>query len=115
MQLDELEDLRERAQDNNAEDGITGAPCGSEDGASGTDAYPAQCTQLRDALGVHSANVAVAAVGWVVAGLSAGGTVTYMMLDWYDGSRKAKPMAPNYGFAPVIAPGVTGGTLYGRF
>ena len=25
MQLDELEDLRERAQDNNAEDGITGA------------------------------------------------------------------------------------------
>lgn len=97
-------------------EGVDGPPCGPEDGSGAGDVYPSACNQLRDALGVHQANVAVAVTGWVVGGLAAAGTVTYMMVDWYAGSRKAKSGSTSaVGFAPIVSPDAAGGFVFGTF
>lgn len=97
-------------------DGVQGRPCGPEGGSGGGDVYPSQCNQLRDALGVHDANVAVAVVGWVVAGLAAGGTVTYVMLDWYNGEKPKDEVAkPTVTAVPILTQDVQGIAVVGRF
>lgn len=99
--------------------GVTGAPCAEEEGGGDAAGFEGGCSQLRDADSVHSANQAVMAVGWVVTGLAAAGTVTYIMLDWYTGSRvsgaKDTEGGPTVGFVPVISHDTVGGTLVGSF
>jgi hypothetical protein len=107
--------IRERADDQN----IDGSPCGPEDsnGSQDLDGYRNACNQLRDALDIHSANVAVAVVGWVVAGLSAGGTIAYTVVDyqaWKKERRNAQP-APSFTLVPVVTPSVQGASVIGRF
>lgn len=96
-------------------DGVSGAPCGPEDSDGSADAYPGACQQLRDALGIHSANTAVAIVGWVTAGVAAGGTVTYIMVDWYanDGGGEDSAPPPAVSLTPVVGPAYIG--VSGRF
>jgi hypothetical protein len=98
-------------------DGVDGAPCGAADGQSGGDVYPQQCNQLRDALDVHDANVAVSIVGWVTAGVAAAGTVTYIMVDWYGGKKEPRSggSQPSFMMAPVVSPEMQGVTAFGRF
>jgi len=98
-------------------DGVDGAPCGPEDSAGAGDVYPQQCNQLRDALDVHTANTAVAIVGWVTAGVAAAGTVTYIMVDWYAGSKDSRSgkKAPAFMISPVVSPEQQGVTAFGSF
>ncbi|NUP12026.1 MAG: hypothetical protein HOW73_38760 [Polyangiaceae bacterium] len=104
--------LRSRAQN----DGVDGSPCGPEDSSGSGDIYPSQCNQLRDALDIHDANVAVAAVGWVLAAVGAGGTVAYVMVDWYGGKKKTSDQAKtNVVAVPVVTQDVQGIAVMGRF
>ncbi|MBK6516652.1 MAG: PEGA domain-containing protein [Polyangiaceae bacterium] len=103
--------LASRLRNQAAEDGVDGAPCGAEDGTGTGDVYPDQCNQLRDALGVHDANVAVAATGWVLAGLAAGGTIAVAVLG-YDGKGPSKPSAA---VLPLVSSEVQGVTVVGTF
>jgi hypothetical protein len=101
-----------------AADGIQGAPCGTEAGAN--DVYPIACKDARDAQDVHDANQAVMIVGWVTTSLALAGTVTYVMLDWYAGSRTDGPprsaeQGPSVAFVPSVSPDAVGGVLVGQF
>lgn len=110
-------DLRSKAD----AQGLSNSPCGPEDsdGAGDVAAFHDECNQLRDTLGIHSANVAVAAVGWVVGALSAGGTIAYVMVDWYGGKPQDEKAPPSSGvswfFTPVVSPTVNGLVVGGRF
>ena len=101
-----------------AADGIQGAPCGTEAGAN--DVYPIACKDARDAQDVHDANQAVMIVGWVTTSLALAGTVTYVMLDWYAGSRTEGPprsgeRTPSVAFVPSVSPDGVGGVFVGEF
>lgn len=101
-----------------AADGVQGAPCGTEAGAN--DVYPIACKDARDAQDVHDANQAVMIVGWVTTSLALAGTVTYVMLDWYAGSRTEGPprsgeRAPSVAFVPSVSPVGVGGLFVGEF
>lgn len=101
-----------------AADGVQGAPCGTEAGAN--DVYPIACKDARDAQDVHDANQAVTIVGWVTTSLALAGTVTYVMLDWYAGSRTEGPprsgeRAPSVAFVPSVSPVGVGGLFVGEF
>lgn len=105
--------LASRLRNQAAEDGVDGSPCGPEDGSGSGDVYPDQCNQLRDALGIHDANVAVAATGWVLAGLAAGGTIAVVVLG-YDG--KGPPAnKPSAAVLPLVSSEVQGVTVLGTF
>ncbi|MFO0553271.1 MAG: hypothetical protein U0271_33110 [Polyangiaceae bacterium] len=107
-----VDDIRAQAH----ADGVDGAPCGAEDGGSAADVYPSACSALRDALSVHTANVAVAATFWVVAALAAGGTVTYVMLDWYPGKKRSSDdYAVHVAPVPLLGPDMQGAALVGTF
>jgi hypothetical protein len=104
--------IRQRA----SSDGLTRSPCGPEDGSGGGDAYPGPCNQLRDALGVHDANVAVAVVGWVLAGLAAGGTTAYILIEYPKAQKgNARAPGPSVGILPLVAPDTQGAALVGSF
>lgn len=96
-----------------------GSPCAEEDGGGDAEGFEGACSQLRDADSVHSANQAVAIVGWVTTGLAAAGTVTYIMLDWYTGTRVNGPEQAadgvRIGFVPSFSPGLMGGVVVGEF
>lgn len=114
----DAEDLALRLRNQADVDGVDGAPC-DEEGAS--DVYPESCEQLRDALSVHNANVGVAATGFVLAALAAGGTIAYVMIDFVNGSSdkdkeaSASGTAQNLMVAPWISPDLVGGAVGGRF
>lgn len=105
--------IREQAQLDN----LSGPPCGNEAGAD--DVYPLPCQQARDANDVHSANQAVMIVGWVTTSLVAAGAVTYVMLDWYTGSRAGGATdagaGPRVGVMPAVSPDGVGAFVFGQF
>jgi hypothetical protein len=105
--------IREQAET----DSLSGPPCGNEAGAD--DVYPLQCQQARDANDIHSANQAVMIVGWVTTSLVAAGAVTYVMLDWYTGSRVGgatdADAGPRVGVMPAVSPDGAGAFVFGQF
>jgi hypothetical protein len=109
--------IADQIRDQAAKDGITGSPCGNEEGAN--DVYPLQCKQARDANDIHGANQAVMIVGWVTTSLVAAGAVTYVMLDWYAGSRVGSATdandGPRVGVMPAVSPDGAGAFVFGQF
>lgn len=111
-------EIADQIRKEKADQNIDGSPCAEEEGGGDAAGFEGGCSQLRDADSVHSANQAVMAVGWVVTGLAAAGTVTYIMLDWYTGSRVSgagEATAPTVGFVPILSHDTFGGTLVGAF
>jgi hypothetical protein len=103
--------IRDRAR----ADGLEGKPCGAEDGNGAGDAYPGPCNQLRDSLGVHDANVAVAVVGWVLAGLAAGGTTAYILIEYPKQKNAAKRDGVHVGVVPWVSEETQGAFVTGMF
>lgn len=110
--------IADQIRNNASADNVDGAPCGPEDGGGAGDVYPGDCNLLRDALGIHTANVAVAVTGWIVAVASAAGTVTYVMVDWYGGSKSKPKDAASHPWImplPLLSPEVQGASVVGTF
>lgn len=106
--------IREEA----ASRGLDRAPCGPRDGGQDASGFSNACDALREQLDVYDANVAVAVVGWVTAGVALGATVTYAIVDWRGGSaeRNAKgELLPRIDVAPVLSPGLQGAGVMGTF
>lgn len=77
------------------------------------------CGTLREDLADYDTNFALATTGWILFGLGAVGTGTYIALDWYfkkpdSSSAKAEP-PKTLMVAPVIAPGHQGLSVFGTF
>jgi hypothetical protein len=84
------EDAESAIRDQQAEEGVDGAPCGPRDstGSQDVDGFQGPCSALRQSLDDYDADVAIAGVGWVAFGVGLAGTVTYIMVDYVGGGRK---------------------------
>ncbi len=111
------DDIAQQIRTKAAEDNVQGSPCGPEDSNGATDVYPAACASLRDSLGVHDANVAVAVVGWVLAGLAAGGTTAYIIIEYPKAAkgRATQERNPAVGVVPWVSGTAQGAVVMGEF
>ncbi len=101
-------DAENAIQDKQADEGVSGKPCGprDSDGNSDVEGFQGPCSALRSSLDDYDADVTVAGVGWVAFGVGLAGTVTYVMVDYVGGGRKmpkdGKATAPM--LVPIISP-----------
>ncbi|HVY46342.1 MAG TPA: hypothetical protein VHB21_10710, partial [Minicystis sp.] len=99
-----------------ASSGMSGVrPC-APDGSGGADAsgYEKACGILRDDISTFHTDVGLAVTGWVLFGVGAGVTATYALVDWYP-HRKASEPTTGVRVVPVLAPGLQGLSVTGRF
>lgn len=76
------------------------------------------CGTLREDLSDYDTNFALATTGWILFGLGAVGTGTYIALDWYfkkPTATTARAPEKTLMVAPVIAPGHQGVSVFGTF
>lgn len=96
-----------------AQNNLGRAPCGEQSGGGDAPGYEANCNILRSDLANRDSAAIATAVGFVVMGLGAIGTVTYVMVDWFPG-KKQQP-ATGLRVFPLVSPTEGGVGLRGRF
>lgn len=110
------EDAERAIVDQQAEQGVSEAPCGPRDsnGSDDIDGFQGQCSALRQSLDDYDADVTVAGVGWVAFGVGLAGTVTYVLVDYVGGGRKMPKngqLEEPLPLVPIVSPEY-GGVMY---
>jgi hypothetical protein len=94
------------------------APCGDPGGGGDAPGYEQACNTLRQDLKNRDAATVATAVGFVIMGVGAIGTFTYIMVDWFPGKKQQAGQGQpgmSWQFVPRVGPTDAGLGVVGKF